>query len=471
MTSIAEDWETLPPTLRTWTAHAIATRREWREDARPLSKQRAQQLARARYTTLMSIMHAVDPRMNQPLHQSLHRLAFFGGDSYVFRNFLARLNVLTSEEGARLTRIYESDESTAARKLYVQKRLDEGYYFMLAVDNLDWATMRSAVHLYQRSKGDQGRHILNRMAFALKTTPTIRALPDEWTAYKDVTLEDVIEPTAEEKQSFAGFVKRFADVAKEYTGDKMDRDILSFRKLINKRPLDGVEAASLSTDEYRHPSERTRDYQGERRDASGEVTQRRGFTPQPHAAEEEEMPRRLLRNVGVVGKRVTLDAALPAGKVHDWSTPALDAGTTLQAVMALDKGLSVHVDGDTRSCVVVPDLAFFGECAGDGEGLRVHQAPNLVRHGHDAEGGLGRSDAAAGYGRHRLRAAARQAERLGAVSRPDPRAVPEDQREGHGVGDVLEGEAGPGARGLAQARRARMAPQPEPAQGAARGRR
>ena len=363
MTSIAKDWGTIPAHLRTWIVHATATQREWLRSDRPLSKRRAQQLARARYAIIMSLVHAVEPRCDQPLHQPLHRLAFFGGDSYILRTFLARFNVLTSEEGARLTRIYESDESTVARKLYVQKRLDEGSYFMLAVDNLDWATMRSAVHLYQRSKGDQGRHILNRMAFELKTTPTIRALPDKWTPFKDVTLEDVIETTAEEKKSFAGFVKRFADAAKEYTGDEMDRDILSFRSLINKRPLTDTQAASLSTSKYRKPNERSRQYHGERRDESGAVTQRRGFASEARS-EEEEMPARLLRNLGAVGKIVTLPSALPASKVHDWPTPALDAGTTLKAVMALDKGMSVHVDADTRTEVMVPDAAFFGEWSG-----------------------------------------------------------------------------------------------------------
>ena len=85
--------------------------------------------------------------------------------------------------------------------MYVRVELANGCYFLLAVDNLDWAAMRTALHQYECSKGDQGRHILNRMVFALKTTPEIRALPDEWGLWKNVTLEDIIVSTAAEDAS------------------------------------------------------------------------------------------------------------------------------------------------------------------------------------------------------------------------------------------------------------------------------
>ena len=186
LTSFKEDWDTLPTGPRTFVVNATATQRETLE-SRPLSLRRSQQQFRSRYSVMMMILHGINPELDQPLHAAMHRMAFYGGDTHIFRKFCIRMNMIGGEETARCVRIWQSEESTDARKMYVRLELANGCYFLLAVDNLDWAAMRTALHQYECSKGDQGRHILNRMVFALKTTPEIRALPDEWGLWKRPT--------------------------------------------------------------------------------------------------------------------------------------------------------------------------------------------------------------------------------------------------------------------------------------------
>ena len=53
---------------------------------------------------MMMILHGINPELDQPLHAAMHRMAFYGGDTHIFRKFCIRMNMIGGEETARCVR-------------------------------------------------------------------------------------------------------------------------------------------------------------------------------------------------------------------------------------------------------------------------------------------------------------------------------------------------------------------------------
>jgi hypothetical protein len=180
LTPWVDDWHNnVPEWLRRFIVAALASRGETYA-SKDISDRRREQKFRERYAILMFMLRSINPRCSEPLHNALHRLSFFSGDSWVFRKILARLNVLPSEENARMQRKYAALETLEARKLWILDMLSKGYYIMFGDDNLDWRNPGSRIHVWQQQKGNIGVHILNRQVMAMDAPPGVENLDDEF---------------------------------------------------------------------------------------------------------------------------------------------------------------------------------------------------------------------------------------------------------------------------------------------------
>ena len=187
LTPWVDDWHNnVPEWLRRFIVAALASRGETYA-SKDISDRRREQKFRERYAILMFMLRSINPRCSEPLHNALHRLSFFSGDSWVFRKILARLNVLPSEENARMQRKYAALETLEARKLWILDMLSKGYYIMFGDDNLDWRNPGSRIHVWQQQKGNIGVHILNRQVMAMDAPPGVENLDDEFVLRKEIS--------------------------------------------------------------------------------------------------------------------------------------------------------------------------------------------------------------------------------------------------------------------------------------------
>ena len=132
-------------------------------------------------------MHGLNSAAIEPLHGALYDLAWYGGQTSVFRLFLSRLGVTVSEETGRIAKIFQALEGNPMRVHWLIEVLMAGCFIMYVFDNLDWRGKTNRVHSYQHSAASGGIYMLNTrarssVAIPLRKSPASTSSP-AWTLW------------------------------------------------------------------------------------------------------------------------------------------------------------------------------------------------------------------------------------------------------------------------------------------------
>ena len=239
--------------IRTLTVQNILAQRQ---ASGSISAAGAAQKFRATYFLLKQFLHTVNPCCNQPLHRTLHRVAYYGGNTQSFRDILARLGVLNSAEDARVGRIYDGMQSNEAQREWFKTQLKAGKFFMFVDDNLDWRGQASRIHMFKNSANDKGIHILMRQCNLLNAPEfASEAELAEWMAncdrnwrlIREITYEEVVDHVGIEAAAAATHVELQLARAhvSAYDSPAAAELVVHFMNLQAKLPLD--EEGALAT--------------------------------------------------------------------------------------------------------------------------------------------------------------------------------------------------------------------------------
>ena len=334
----------------------------------------------------MQLLHALNPNCNQPLHSTLHRLAYWGGNTTTFRGILSRLGILDSNESARLDRIYDSQRQNTGQRKWFKVHLKKGKYFMFVDDNLDWRGQASRLHMYAHSGNDTGIHILMRQCNLMNLPVDLdnfAGLGDVWNLRSEITYEDVTEHTLAEIAAAGKHVEQqlARAVQSGYTAQTAETLIAAFTSLQAKTPGMTEEELQMTQATTQSQQERTRIYYLDK-DGAGQFKSTQG--PRTDIV----LSTRLQRNLGVLGND-TWSVALedvPALEDHSydksWPTTAVAKGDQFKVQYAFETAFLVII-GDGETAYLVPDSILFADSEEEPASVSAHLAVGVDNSGTD----------------------------------------------------------------------------------------
>ena len=369
------DWRSWPDSLRAFLMHAVASNRE-REESQEISARREQQKFRERYFVGNMLYHALNPEATQPIHSALYDLAWWGGDTSVFRQILARLGITVSEEHGRVSKIFAALEGQPYREAWLKALLSGLGFVMVVFDNLDWRGRVNRLHNYASSSNSGGIHITNIQLHNLDTglITGIMDLDDTFRRRDTLEVEEVLGVGAAGSEALlkhtAHLLRQLQDEHEPTNGadgsstTAWEFGLDSFLKMLRKEEMSEQELEYVKTNIATHQG-RTRTYSLDQ--VSGKrVMTGSGATREPDPISEDSA--RLARNRACEQTTLTLPVDVPCDSSLPFPTRELRQGDVLTFEEAGETYFFVTVQRNTVadfSLVCVSDTVKFPVVAGE----------------------------------------------------------------------------------------------------------